>query len=101
MQRFVKSVDYHSQQLRDDLLPKYREMLALFTERYHLADADTRAFYSTFLEFVEVWNMWLAGALPSQVPKLIGHNEANLKPFYDHLEAKMQELQDAILRGKK
>jgi hypothetical protein len=32
-------------------------MLTLFTDRYHLADADTRAFYPQFLEFVEIWNM--------------------------------------------
>lgn len=71
-------------------------MLALFTDKYHLADSDTRAFYSTFFEYVEIWNMWLQDALMPHVPKQLGHSEENVKPFYEHLEAKMQQLQDKI-----
>lgn len=78
---------------------KYREMLTLFTNNYHLADADTRAFYSPFLEFVGIWNMWLAESLEPDFPRKLGHAEVNVKPFYAHLEAKMQALQNEIARG--
>jgi hypothetical protein len=77
----------------------YREMLKLFTERYHLADADTRKFYSDFLEFGEIWNQFLAGSLPVEVLQKLGHDEENVKPFYDHLEAKMAQLQSELLNG--
>jgi hypothetical protein len=86
-------------QFHEELMPKYREMLTLFTNKYHLADADTRAFYSPFLEFVEIWNMWLAESLEPDVPGKLGHAEENVKPFYAHLEATMQALQDEIARG--
>jgi hypothetical protein len=43
-------------------------MLALFTARYHLADATTRAFYPVFLQYVEIWNMWLKSLYQDDVP---------------------------------
>ena len=64
---FKRIIEYDNEQLRAELLPKYREMLTLFTERYHLAATDTRAFYQSFLEFVEIWNRWLAESLPAEV----------------------------------
>jgi len=79
--------------------PQYRQMLGLFTERYHFADAETREFYPLFLEYVEVWNMWLAESISAEVVKAIDHRDENVKPFYEHLERKMQQLQDEIARG--
>ena len=96
---FKKITEYENEQLKTELIPKYREMLALFTERYHLASADTRAFYQEFLEFVEIWNRWLAQSLPREVLEKLGHSEATVQPFYEHLESKMQQLQDKIARG--
>jgi hypothetical protein len=74
-------------------------MLAVFTEKYHLAGPDTRAFYEGFLEFVETWNRWLAGSLPGEVVEKLGHDEERVKPFYEHLESKMQQLQNEIAQG--
>ena len=92
-------IEYENEQLRAELLPTYREMLALFTDRYHLAEPDTRALYQEFLEFVEVWNWWLAESLPPEVWAKLDHFEKKVKPFYDHLELKMQQLQPELARG--
>jgi hypothetical protein len=97
--QFEAVAEYHNKQFNEELLPKYREMLALFTERYHLASVDTRAFYPLFLEYVEIWNMWLAKSLSDDVPTKLGHSEEKVKPLYKHLEDKMQQLQDEIARG--
>lgn len=96
---FKKIIEYNNEQLKAELVPKYREMLTLFTDRYHLAAPDTRAFYQEFLEFVEIWNRWLADSLPAEVLEKLGHTEEKVKPFYEHLESKMQQLQDEIARG--
>lgn len=96
---FKKIIDYENDQLKAELIPKYREILAIFTERYHLASPDTRTFYQDFLEFVEIWNRWLAEALPPEALKKLGHSEERVKPFYEHLESKMSKLQDEIARG--
>jgi len=96
---FKRITEYDNEQLQVELMPKYREMLALFTERYHLAAPETRAFYQEFLEFVEVWNRWLSNSLPREVLGKLEHTEEKVKPFYEHLESKMQQLQDEIARG--
>ncbi len=96
---FKKIIDYENEQLKGELVPMYRQMLVLFTERYHLADADTRAFYEGFLEFVELWNRWLAESLPAEVVERLDHREEKVKPFYDHLEAKVHSLQEQIAKG--
>jgi len=96
---YKKMIEYGNQQLKDELLPAYRQMLDLFTGRYHLADPETRAFYEQFLEFVEIWNRWLSSSLPASVLKRLNHKEAHLKPFYEHLEEKLNQLQGVLKRG--
>ena len=93
---FKRIIEYDNTELREELIPKYQEMLTIFTERYHLAEADTREFYEEFLEFVEVWNRWLSDSLPGEVVRELNHSEASVKPFYDHLEQNMQRLQDEL-----
>jgi hypothetical protein len=96
---FSKIIEYDNEQFKAELLPKYREMLALFTERYDLAASDTRAFYGPFLEFVEIWNRWIGQSLPAEVIKKLEHSEENVEQFYQHLEAKMESLQMEVSRG--
>ena len=86
-------IEYDNQQLRDELIPLYRKMLDVFTEKYWLADEDTRAHYQDFLEFVEIWERFLAEALPGEVVRNLGHTEDNLRPFYEHIEQKLSALQ--------
>ncbi len=40
----------------------------------------------------------LANSMPSDVPTALGHSEENVKPFYKHLEDKLQQLQEEISR---
>jgi hypothetical protein len=42
-------------------------MLDLFTTRYHLAYPETRDFYPLFLEYVEIWNIYLSKAISGEV----------------------------------
>ena len=96
---FRKIIEYENSQLRTELLPAYQEMLDLFTQRYHLADPETREFYEQFLEFVELWKRILSGSLPASVVEKLDQRESKLKPFYEHLEAKVEELQQEMKRG--
>jgi hypothetical protein len=93
---FKKIIEYDNEELKAELIPKYLEMLTIFTEKYHLAAADTREFYGEFLEFVEIWNRWLSDSLPGEVVRELNHSEAKVVPFYNHLEKKMQKLQDEL-----
>ncbi|MCB1809678.1 MAG: hypothetical protein KDJ99_32280 [Candidatus Competibacteraceae bacterium] len=93
---YEKIIDYDNNQLREELMPLYRAMLEIFTEKYWLADAETRAYYQDFLEFVEIWERYLAEALPPDVIRKLEHTEENVKPFYEHIETKLTNLQEEI-----
>ena len=93
---YGKIIEYDNNQLREELMPLYRKILDLFTDKYWLADEDTRAYYQDFLEFVEIWERYLAEALPGDVIRKLGHSEDNVLPFYDHVERKLSALQEDI-----
>ncbi len=89
-------IEYDNNQLREELLPLYRKMLDIFTDKYWLADEDTRSYYQEFLKFVEIWERHLAEALPGEVIVKLEHNEQKLYPFYEHIEQKLSVLQSEI-----
>lgn len=93
---FGKIIEYDNRQLREELMPLYRKILDLFTEKYWLADEDTRAYYQDFLEFVEIWERYLAEALPGEVIRKLEHSEENVLPFYEHVEQRLSALQKDI-----
>lgn len=90
---YGKIIEYDNNQLREELIPLYRKMLDVFTEKYWLADEDTRAYYQGFLEFIENWERYLSEALPGDVIRKLGHSENTVLPFYEHVEQKLSALQ--------
>jgi len=97
---FKKLIEYDNKQLQEDLLPAYKQMARLFRENLWLTDPDTRNHYQTLLEFVELWDRWLAKSIPQEVIERLGHSEEKLKPFYDHLQNRHDVLRAKIERGK-
>jgi len=96
---FTSLIEYDNTQLQQDLLPAYRQMVKLFRENLWLADPDTREHYPQLVEFVELWDRWLAKSIPAEVIQSLEHSEDNLKPFYDHLDVKHDALRAKLERG--
>jgi len=96
---FTKIIDYDNQQLTNELMPAYRSMVKVFRDNYWLAESDTRAYFQTLIEFVELWDRFIADALPREVLTGLSHGEHLLTPFYDHLEAKHDDLRSRLARG--
>ena len=93
---YGKIIEYDNKQLREELMPLYRKILDLFTDKYWLADDETRAYYQGFVEFIEIWERYLSEALPGDVIRKLGHSENNVLPFYEHVEQKLSALQEEI-----
>jgi hypothetical protein len=93
-QRFSRVWDYENNQLDEDLLPAYRRILDLFTEKYWLALPATRHFYESYYAFVEHWNRVKKDSLPVEVRLHVPQHVSQLTEFFDHLEATLQHLQD-------
>lgn len=96
---FKKLIEYDNQKWTEELLPLYREMLNMFSSRMHLSESSTRAHYGTFVEFVEVWERWLGGALPAEVLRQLEHGESKLQAFYPDIEDQFTRLQAALKAG--
>jgi hypothetical protein len=96
---FSRIIDYDNNKLREDLLPTYQQMLRVFREHYWLATPATRGFYEALVEFVEIWERWVAGALPSEVVTRLGHTEANLGAFYAEIERTHDEIRARVAAG--
>ncbi len=96
---FQNLLEYDEKKFTDELFPLYVDMLECFKKNYWLADDETRSYYPTLLQFVEVWNRNLSNALPIEVWVALDHKEANLKDFYEHLETKHEELRSLLKSG--
>jgi hypothetical protein len=93
---FEQIIDYDNAKLQVEDIPLYRQMMDLFTAKMHLAEPSTRQHYGALLEFVELWERHLRGALPRELVGRIGPNEKNLSAFYADLESNFAQLQAAI-----
>lgn len=91
-----KEIAYNNKQLRDEFLPMYREMLAIFRKGYWLAEPETRNFYADLVEYVEGWTRWEAGGVPPAVMQKIGHTEEKLRPFYNELTERTDVLRKEL-----
>jgi hypothetical protein len=89
---FEKIREYDNHQLKEGLLPFYQKMLDVFTQKYWLAEPETRAYYKDLTEFVEIWNRWIAETLPPEVLDKLGHSEEKLHLFYKELEEHLSAL---------
>jgi len=92
----MKNIQDESATFRDVLMPRYREMIAVFREKMWLAETGTRRYFPGLIEFVDVWDKILDNKLPRSIAPAIGHSEANLQPFYEHLEAEHDRLRALI-----
>ena len=94
--RFQRIIDDDNRKLEAEDIPQYHQMLDLFTAKMHLAEPSTRQHFSALVEFVELWDRCLRGALPGEVVQRIGPDEENLSGLYADLEANFTRLQSAL-----
>ena len=84
--KYEKIWDRSNEQLKEDLVPLYRQMLQHFSTNMGLAELSTLEHYAAFVEFVELWNRALDGSLPGEVANRLDHSETKIKPLYDDIE---------------
>lgn len=98
-EEFQKIIEYDNQQLREELIPAYRRMVNLFRDNMWLAEPETKGHFGPLLEFVELWERWLAKSLPPEVITALEHGEGSLHQFYEHLQKKHDELREKLKNG--
>lgn len=96
---FEKSIDFNNQQWARAIMPAYRKMVALLRDNFWLAEPETRRYTDKLVEFVDVWERWLAKAIPYEVVNRLGHSESSLHPLYEHIEKTHDEIRTLIKTG--
>jgi hypothetical protein len=90
--QYEKIFEYDERQLHEEILPLYGKMLDHMTTHMGLAERSTLSHYEVLVEFLEIWNRGLQKTLPPKLISRIGHEEANLHPFYEELETQTERL---------
>ncbi len=90
---FKEILKYNDRQFAEEIMPSYRKMVQLFVEKMHFAEVSTIEYLENLIDFVEIWNRWLAGSLPSEVVERLGHSEEKLFPFYRDVASHFMALQ--------
>jgi hypothetical protein len=96
---FAKIIDYENEQLKAVLLPAYEKMLQTLRDNFYLAEESTRQYLPTLIEYLEVWRRHQKESIPGEVIQKLGHGEAQLHPFYAHIEATFDRLRATLASG--
>ncbi len=97
---FGKHIEYDNKKLVEESLPAYRQMIAIFRENMWLAERSTVAYFPALVEFVDIWDRWLAKTLTREALQSLNHTEASLYPLYEELLKKHDELREKLSRGE-
>jgi hypothetical protein len=89
---FQKLAEYSEDQRRQELIPLYAKMLEHFSANMWLCEPSTMVHYAALSDFVEIWNRFLAKAIPVEMHRKIEHWEQALVPFYDDLKMQFDKL---------
>ena len=85
-QGYEKVIEENNRQLKEELLPLYRQMIDHFTKNLAHAEPSTRNYYVELVRFVDIWDRWLKGTIPREVLVKLEHTEDGLQPFYQDLQ---------------
>ena len=97
--QFHAIVDYNNEKLRNEDIPAYHNMIEIIRKNMWLAEASTIQHFPALIEFVDIWDRFLAGTLPGEVVNALGHDEKSLYPFYDDIQQKHDELREKLAGG--
>jgi hypothetical protein len=95
-EKYQKGLEYDNQQLTEELVPLYREILVLWNKNMALIESSTQKHYAAFVEYVEVWNRGLKDALVRDVIWEIEHDEKKLYPLYEDIERQVKRLREKL-----
>jgi hypothetical protein len=87
---------YDNVSVSDTLLPAYRQMIRIFRDKWSLAEPETRRHVPALVEFVEIWERHLKGAVSGEALERLAHSEENLKPLFAHLETTHDRLRRVL-----
>lgn len=84
--QFEKIIDYNNDNLKNEALPSYKTMIQIIRDNMWLAEKSTLQHFPALIEYVDIWNRFMANTIPGEVVNALGHSEESLFPFYDDIQ---------------
>jgi hypothetical protein len=97
---FAKIIDYNNEYLKKVDIPSHHRMIDVFRKNIWLAEPSTVGYFPSLIEFVNIWDRFLAGTLPMEVIQELKHSEESLSPLYVELQEKHDALRYTLAKGK-
>ena len=96
---FRRLIEFENRQVTEELMPTNKRILGLFRENLWLADKDTQQFLPRLIEYVELWERWLARVIPTEVLEDIDTGGGSIRGLDEHLQEKHDKLQEKLRSG--
>lgn len=93
---FEALIKYDERQLKEELVPLYNQMAALFAANMQFAEESTREYFGLVVQYTEIWNRALHKPMPPEVALSLKHREEDLYPFYNDLDAQFRNLRKQL-----
>ena len=94
-----RSIEYDNEQLRREIIPTFKRMCGLFQEKLWLVEESTRKQYPVLMAFAELWDRYVAQAIPGDVLATAGHSEQSLMPLYEDADSWRRTLMEQLRSG--
>ncbi len=98
--KYEKIIDYNNEKLKNEALPAYHRMIKIYRDNMWLAEKSTLQHFSALIEYVDIWDRFMAEALPGEVVTALGHTEESLCPLYEDLQKRHDEIRSQLAEGK-
>lgn len=85
-QKFEAIIDYNNENLKNEALPSYHRMIEIIRDNMWLSEKSTLQHFPALIEYVDIWDRFMADTLPGEVVNALGHSEESLYPFYDDIK---------------
>jgi hypothetical protein len=99
-EKFEKIIEYDNEYLKAETIPAYHSMIDIFRKNIMLAEPSTAEHFPALLEFVNIWDRYLAGTLPGEVIIELKHSEQSLYPLYEDIQLQHEKIRSKLAEGK-
>lgn len=92
-------IDHDNQQLREEILPLYKEIGDLFREKRAFIEPSTMEFQPALVTFLDAWDRYLTIKMNYEVAQILGQQQKPLRPLFDDLAANVTRIRTELQKS--
>lgn len=89
-------IDHDNEQLRERILPLYREIGDLFRDKRAFIEPSTMEHQEALVTFLDVWDRYLTREMNFEVAKVLREQQRPLRPLFEDLAAHVDRIRTEL-----